>query len=295
MSRVISDLQGTRSSTFGVADAVLDAASLTAPRTYELPDKSGVIALLSDIGGGGAMIESVPLTLTSVGQTVIEVPGGYADSAVLVSRNGALLNATDDFAAEDDISIELAYPVVSLDESITVYRVSAFNVANTYSQTQLNYLLSQKQAQIDDIPKTVSAKLGVAATNSTLTPAVVLSVAIPAAGLYEIVASLRFRTAATTTGIALSLLAGTGEINAMGRIAQAAAGTASFFEGSLTASATELVSTAVLAANTDYPAMVTGYYLAVGPETLSLRFRSEVNASLVTVQPNSFLSAREVK
>ena len=300
--RVLSDLSGTRLDRFSVGGATLDGEGLTAARNYELPDKSGIIALLSDISGGGEMLDAIPLTLTSVGQTEIEVPGGYADHAVIVVRNGSLLDVGEDYTAEDDINIVLTYPIVNLSEAVTVYRFSSFSVANTYSQAQINALLSSKQAQIntlqelvDNLPVEVSQKLVTAATNNTVTPASLFTLVIPKAGIYEISAAVRFRTAATTTGIGLGLNAATGEINAQVEIPQAAAGTASFYEGSLTASGGVILSTAALAANTDYIALIRGSYVAAREETLRVVFRSEVASSMVTVQANSYIRAREVK
>ena len=306
MSRVISDLTNTLETAFGIGAGTLDASSVTAQRNYLLPDKSGVIALLSDIGGGGSMIEAIPLTLASVGQTVIEVPDGYAGSAIIVVRNGALLDVGADYTADDDIHVALTYPITSLEEAVTVYRLSTFDVANTYSQTQTNALLTAKQNQINALQETVgmlegafarevSDKLTTAVTNNTVTLADLLSIDIPAAGIYELTGMLRFSTPATTTGIGLALVAGSGEINAHVRIPQAASGTASFYEGAVSTSGATIVSTAVLAANTDYPIIIHGSFVATGASILTLQFRSEVASSTVTVRANSFLRAREVK
>ncbi len=306
MSRVISDLGRTLETAFGISAGTIDASGLTAARGYELPDKSGVIALLSDIDGGGSMIEAIPLTLSSVGQTSIAVPGGYADSAIIVVRNGALLDVDADYTATDDINIVLQYPITSLAEAVTVYRLSTFNVANTYSQTQVNALLAAKQSQITELQESVAlletvyarevtAKLSTPATNDTVTLTDLMTLDIPAAGVYELAAVLRFRTPATTTGIGLALVAGSGAITAQLTIAQAVAGTASFFEGSSNASGVTVLSTAVLAANTDYPAIIRGSFVATAATILALRFRSEVASSLVTVQANSFFRAREVR
>ena len=300
--RWLSDLRGTQLPAFSIRDATLDTSGLTVSQSYALPDKSGVIALLSDIAGGETMIEAIPLRLTSVGQTTIEVPGGYEDNVVLVSRNGALLDVGTDYTATDDLNIVLSYPVTSLDEAVTVYRISGSSVANTYSQTQINALLLSKQNQIDalaniinNLPVEVSNRLVTAATNNTVTPATLMSLSIPKAGLYEITAVVRFRTAATTTGIGLGIDAATGEINAQIEIPQAVAGVSSFFEGSLMSSGGIVLSASVLVVNTDYSAIIRGSYVAVGAETLHLMFRSEIASSLVTVQANSYFRAREVK
>lgn len=266
----------------------------------QIPEGDTLLAVLAD-AGGDSMIEAIALTLTSVGQTEIEVPGGYADHAIVVVRNGALLDVGADYTAEDDIHIVLDYPITSMGEAVTVYRFSAFSVANTYSQAQINGLLASKQTQITALqqalaaqPRSVAALLGVDQTNSTVNLVDLLTLDIPGPGTYEIFCSLRFRTAATTTGIGFALVATTGEINAQVQIRQAANGTAAFFEGAITSSGDAVVSTGVQAANTDYPAVIRGTFIAVQAGPLVLQFRSEV-ASAATVQAGGVFVAREVK
>ena len=270
-------------------------------RPTQLPDGDTLLAALAE-GGGVDMIEAIPLSLTSVGQTSIEVPGGYEENVVLVSRNGALLDVGKDYEATDGINIVLAYPITSLQEAVTVYRVTASTVANTYSQTQINALLANKQAQINAMqaavnamPVEVSSRLGAAVSNNTVTPQVLLALEIPKAGLYEISAVVRYRAVVATTGLGLGINAATGELNAQVQLPIAAPGSASFFEASLTASGVVALSTAVQASNTDFCATVSGSYVAVGPETLNLMYRSEVANRAVTVQINSYFRAREIK
>ena len=47
--RWLSDLRGTLLSAFGIGRSTLSAGGLTAARTHALPDKSGTVALLSDV------------------------------------------------------------------------------------------------------------------------------------------------------------------------------------------------------------------------------------------------------
>ncbi len=51
------DLIGTVSNTLriGLGKSTLDASAITAPRTHNLPNQSGTIALLSDISGGSGL------------------------------------------------------------------------------------------------------------------------------------------------------------------------------------------------------------------------------------------------
>ena len=66
MPQILSDLAGTLRSAFRVARATFDAAGLTAARTVTLPDKSGTLAMLDDLGAGG----DVDWTIVTAGQTL---------------------------------------------------------------------------------------------------------------------------------------------------------------------------------------------------------------------------------
>lgn len=50
----LSDLLGTFKSTFGVGKATIASGGLSLARTYTLPDKSGTVAMTSDLGSGVA-------------------------------------------------------------------------------------------------------------------------------------------------------------------------------------------------------------------------------------------------
>lgn len=49
----LGNLRGTRRSALKVGSADLNASGLTAARTATLPDKSGTLAMLDDVGGSG--------------------------------------------------------------------------------------------------------------------------------------------------------------------------------------------------------------------------------------------------
>ena len=95
----------------------------------------------------------------------------------------------------------------------------------------------------------------------------------------------QYQTAATTTGIGFTF-SGPAITRASwrARIRQAANGTDSFYEGDAQALTTVTVSTAVVAANTDYAWEIEGVVQPSADGTLQLRVRSEVNSSQVTVQ-----------
>ena len=87
--RWVSDLRGTLLGSFGIGRATISAGSLTAERTHALPDKSGTVALLSDVvvsaylpayQAGGAMLRlalnldySLPVALAGGGVLNVQV------------------------------------------------------------------------------------------------------------------------------------------------------------------------------------------------------------------------------
>jgi hypothetical protein len=62
MNLTLSNLIGTLKTTFKVGtNATIDASLATTPRTYQLPDKNGVLATMADVGAGaGAGSISIP-------------------------------------------------------------------------------------------------------------------------------------------------------------------------------------------------------------------------------------------
>jgi hypothetical protein len=68
------DLLGTALGTFriGLGKSTLDASGITAPRTHTLPDLSGTLALVSQLGGGGGTpATTVTVTFPAAGAKVI--------------------------------------------------------------------------------------------------------------------------------------------------------------------------------------------------------------------------------
>jgi len=96
---------------------------------------------------------------------------------------------------------------------------------------------------------------------------------------------LTFQTPLTTTGIGFVFTAPAMNFaNWRVKIRQAAAGTDSYHESDALALTTVQVSTGVLAANTDYFAIVEGIYEPSENGTIQLQVRSEVNTSQVIVK-----------
>lgn len=139
-------------------------------------------------------------------------------------------------------------------------------------------------------PSPVAARLTVAVTNSTLTYASTgLSVPLAAGKSYEIRAYGQYRTPALTTGIGIRLNA-SGGLTATGvrtttRIWNASAP----LLVQASALAVNALSTAVAAANTDYAWEVDGHIRVNAAGNLVVEFVTEVNGSLVTIQPDAYL------
>lgn len=105
---------------------------------------------------------------------------------------------------------------------------------------------------------------------------------------------LRFQTAATTTGIGLSIGGtATGQLAANAN-AIVAIGTAGLFSGPLTALNGVITTTGVIAANTPYIARTTGIFVATTSGLIYPQFRSEVNGSQVSVLASSVTTFKEL-
>jgi hypothetical protein len=139
----------------------------------------------------------------------------------------------------------------------------------------------------------LSARLTAAATSSVVTYATTgLSLTVVAGKTYEIKAFGQYRTAATTTGLGLRLggTATATSVHYTTTIWSASTPT----QGQAAAMSTALLTTAVTAANTDYTWELRGLIRVNAGGTLVVEFASEVAASLVTIQPDSYLLAQEI-
>jgi hypothetical protein len=106
--------------------------------------------------------------------------------------------------------------------------------------------------------------------------------------------NILFRSAASATGIALTLTNTTaaGTISAQVNIPIALDGTAGLFSGWVTSFGDVVTGSAVPAATTDFVAKIAGCFVCTTSGTITPQFRSEVNASQVTVQAGSFALIR---
>lgn len=122
-------------------------------------------------------------------------------------------------------------------------------------------------------------------SNTTLT-ATGLTFTVTSGTMYALKAWGTFRTAAITTGLALgfSTTVATTYCGWGVQIEQAAAGTDQNYTANALTLGTVLVSTGVVAANTDYLWEIEGRFQPSADGTVTIGFRSEVSASQVTWQ-----------
>lgn len=125
-------------------------------------------------------------------------------------------------------------------------------------------------------------------SNTTLT-ATSLTFSVTSGTMYHIKCLGTFRSAATTTGLALgfSSTVATTYCGWDVAIEQAAAGTDKYYTNTATALTTTLISTAVVAANTDYVWELEGRFQPSASGTVTVGFRSEVSGSTITWQPGA--------
>lgn len=130
----------------------------------------------------------------------------------------------------------------------------------------------RNSAQLNNTSATVSVDItGMAAT-------------VTAGRRYTLRALVPFRSTATTTGIGFGFTGPAMTVfTAAATIQQGAAGTDQHYTNVSTALATMLTSTAVVAANTTYLAVIDAVFTPSATGTLQLGFRSEVAASQVSV------------
>ena len=123
-------------------------------------------------------------------------------------------------------------------------------------------------------------------TSATTLTATGLTFTVTSGTMYALKAWGTFRTAATTTGLGLgfSTTVATTYCGWGVQISQAAAGTDQNYTADALALTATLVSTGVVAANTDYLWEIEGRFQPSASGTVTIGFRSEVAASTVTWQ-----------
>lgn len=163
--------------------------------------------------------------------------------------------------------------------------------------------LANLQAQVDALLATDNEwiELNTASTytnssNVTGVGITELDLAITAGRKYYYEATLLYQSAATNTGLAITVTSPDGA-SAPGAVlvnmAVAGDGTAAAYAGTINSLGDYVTSTGVQTANTPFVCHVKGNFPASVSGTLRLTFRSEVNGSQVTVSPGSTLLVRE--
>jgi trimeric autotransporter adhesin len=133
-------------------------------------------------------------------------------------------------------------------------------------------------------------------SNVTLTNVTNLGFQATAGLFYRIECHIRFQSAATGTGIALTFgtsNGATGTIAGSVDIPIAADGTGAIYSGAITSLGDLVIGTAVTTANTDYLTVVVASFTCTGSGIIVPQFRSEVNGSTVTVGVGSTILVRE--
>lgn len=138
-------------------------------------------------------------------------------------------------------------------------------------------------------PTIVKLTADLAAYNATaLTDATGLSFSVTANTYYHFRFLIMFQSAATTTGIRLSVsIPAFTRFSAKANIPLAAESAAGEWQGWITASDDAVIGTGVMVINTDYVAVVEGIILPSANGTLQLRYGSEVAASNVIIRQGS--------
>ena len=137
-------------------------------------------------------------------------------------------------------------------------------------------------------------------SNVTFVSITDLAITVTVGRRYRIEGQIIYRTAATTTGVGISLGAfSDGFSTAAGTVVGAvqtaigSTGTAATYSGSITSLFNAVTSTSVSAANTDYLIELNAVFTCTASGLIIPIFRSEVNGSTVTVGIGSNLIARE--
>jgi hypothetical protein len=120
-------------------------------------------------------------------------------------------------------------------------------------------------------------------SNTTLANLTELQFPVVAGKNYFFNYTIRYQTAATTTGIVFTAAAPAGILSGMFHAVVAADGTAGGFQGSITTPGYLVSTTTVAAANTDTVAIFTGIYNCTTTGTFTPQFRSSANGSNVVV------------
>lgn len=116
-------------------------------------------------------------------------------------------------------------------------------------------------------------------------------------GLYVLELKGIMQSTATTTGLGLRLAAGTATISSVvlnWTFSQAGAGTDKNYEYSQLTTADNVTSTGVLTANTNLPVFGNGVFRLSVAGTVAIQLRTEVNASGISIRPDSTIMLKKI-
>lgn len=141
-------------------------------------------------------------------------------------------------------------------------------------------------------------KLSVPVVNSsnvTLSNLTEFDIQVTAGKSYLIETTILYSSAATATGIVLTMgnSLALGTLSLAVNIPVAADGTASFFNGCVTSFGDAVIGTGTPLLATSFVARIKGIFVCTTSGVITPQFRSEINASAVTVQAGSVSVSRE--
>jgi len=308
--RVTSGSNPTTLSGFGITDAQPLDGDLTAIATLSSTGLisrtgAGTVATRSVAAGTGVSVsngDGVSGNPTVSLATVVTAGSGGSSSQVPV----VTYNAQGQITAVVNTAISILSSAVT-DFAATVRTTvmtgfSATNAAVTAADS-LIVAIGKLQGQLDSLgaapdPWTELSKAAIStnSSNVTFTNLTDLGIACVAGSTYYIELTLRFKSAATGTGITLTFNTSDTAAGSIAAIVNAPSGndgTNSLYSGSIESFGALVTTPSVEATNTYYIANVKGVFICSVSGTLVPQFRSEVNGSAVDVGPGSIALYRK--
>lgn len=118
----------------GLNKAALDTSLITTPKTYQLPDTSGTLALVSQLGGGGGLLKGTSVIVCSprsdMGRVTVAAPTVLATSVItpsIGSVSTADHNADEHLIERMSVRVTNIVPGVSFDLVLLAESVSGLS------------------------------------------------------------------------------------------------------------------------------------------------------------------------